>query len=67
MKIKSEPADINKLLPLHYNEINLIQKMRESYRYGELTIIVQDGIPLRIRKGIVGEDLSQKDEGEKDV
>jgi len=56
-----------KKLILHPNEIHLIESIREDYRFGKITIIVQDGVPLRIESGIVAEDLSQNDEDRENV
>ena len=67
MKIEINTNELEKLMPLHPNEIRLLTKIREDYKYGEITIKIQDGIPLRIEKGMISENLSQKDEAETDV
>ena len=41
---------------LHPYEIFMIRRWRDKYRFGEMTIIVQEGIPLRIRKSIINDD-----------
>ena len=64
---ESIQKELEKLTPLHSNEIRLLTRIREDYNYGEVTITIQDGVPLRIKSGIVGEDLSQRDDVEKDV
>ena len=64
---ESIQKELEKLTPLHSNEIRLLTRIREDYNYGEVTITIQDGVPLRINKGIIAEDLSQKDDEEKDV
>jgi len=52
----------NNQMALHPNEMWLIQKWREEYRFGELTIIIQDGLPVRIRKVEFGEAPKIKEE-----
>ena len=59
--------ELEKLIPLHPNEIRLLTRIRDDYKYGEITIKIQDGVPLRINKGIIAEDLSQKDDEETNV
>lgn len=49
----------NKILHLH--EGWLIKKWRNDYRFSEITIITQNGIPLRIKRVITNEN--PKDEG----
>jgi hypothetical protein len=41
-----------KIRKLHKNEEWLINKWRNEYRYSELTVVIQDGIPQRIKIGI---------------
>lgn len=45
------------ILPLHAKEIDLILKMREKYRFGEITIKVRDGRPWSIEKTTITEVL----------
>ena len=60
----SEPKIIVKdkleILELHPLEIWLIKRWREKYRFGEITIIVQDGIPQRIKQVIFNDDPRDK-------
>ncbi len=35
---------------LHCNEVWLIKKIREDFQFSEITIVCQDGVPLRIKK-----------------
>jgi len=39
------------------NEKNLILKLRKEYRYGEIIIVMHDGIPQRLKKIEVFDDL----------
>lgn len=58
-QIKNE--QIIQLGELHPFEVWLLKKIREDFRFSEITIVVQDGVPLRIRK--VQYNLSPKDYG----
>jgi ribosomal protein S3AE len=50
---------VNKeLANLHPNEVALINKWRTKYRYSEITIIIQDGVPLRIKQVVTTETLT---------
>lgn len=46
---------------LHPKEVGLINKLRIKFRYAEITIVTQDGIPQRIKSGVTGEDLLDSD------
>jgi len=52
----AEPVEKD-ILPLHIKEIDLILKMREKYRFGEITIKVRDGRPWSIEKTTITEVL----------
>ena len=56
-----EEAVKNKIL--HPHEGWLIKKWRNDYRFAEITIITQNGVPLRIKRVITNEN--PKDEGVK--
>jgi hypothetical protein len=51
--MSEEKRKINMAPHLHYNEAWIIDRWRTKYRYGEMTIIVKDGIPIQIRKAII--------------
>ena len=42
-------------MKVHPHEEWLIKKWREKYRYGEITIIMQDGLPVRIKQSFAVE------------
>lgn len=44
-------------MELHPKEINLIQKIREKYQYGEIIIECREGLPHRIGRTTVYEML----------
>ena len=43
------------IMGLHPYEAWLVNRWRHYYRYGEITIITQDGIPIRIKKVITSD------------
>ena len=45
---QNNDTTIIEILELHPNEMQLIHSMRNKWKYGEITIIVHDGIPRRI-------------------
>jgi len=47
----------NKIYPLNKNEENLIRLIKTKYRYGEIIVICHDGIPQRIKRVDVFDDL----------
>lgn len=51
MMIKTE------IIKLHPKEIQLIKRMRSKYRYGEIVVVIQDGIPQRIRRAVLSDNL----------
>ena len=42
--------------------IRLINKCEFKLRYAEITIITQDGKPVRIKSGVTSDDLSKDNE-----
>jgi hypothetical protein len=52
-----------KLGKLHPFEVWLLRKIREDFRFGEITIVVQDGVPQRIK--VAQYNLSPKNYGKK--
>lgn len=43
---------------LHHNEIALINFWRNNVRYGEITIVIQDGVPKRLLKYVESKNLA---------
>lgn len=61
--IKSEPKSdttIFEVLELRPEEMNLIKSIRNSWRFGEITILVREGVPYRIRRVTEFLDLQDK-------
>jgi len=42
--------DTTIIIELHPCEIQLIRSLRNNWRYGEVTIIIRDGIPIRLKR-----------------
>jgi hypothetical protein len=50
---KSKFSDINDttvIIELHPFEMQLIRQLRNNFRFGEITIIMRDGIPQRLKR-----------------
>lgn len=45
---------------LHILEIELLQRIRHKYRFGELTVILHAGLPQKIKAVTVYEDLKSE-------
>jgi hypothetical protein len=48
------------IIELHPQEIELIHNLRTKFRFGEITIIMREGVPFRIRRITEFEDLDKK-------
>lgn len=48
---------IIEILELHKNEMQLIHNLRNNWKFGEVTIIMRDGIPVRLRRVVEYSDL----------
>lgn len=38
------------ILELHPKEVELLRNLRTKYRFGDITIIVRDGVPMSIKR-----------------
>lgn len=47
-----------KVIELHPKEISLILALRNKFRFGEVLIIMRDGVPQRLKKVELFDDLS---------
>lgn len=45
---------------LHLLEIELLRRIREKYRFGELVIILHEGLPRKIKQVTIYEDLREE-------
>ena len=57
--------ETHEIINLHPNEVRLIKRMRSKYRFGEIVVVIQDGIPQRIRKAVVSDNLKLDDLSDK--
>lgn len=48
MENQNKQEDKLVTVKLHRSEANLIQRIRDKYNYGEITIEIYDGLPSRI-------------------
>jgi len=51
--------DTTIVIELHPNEIQLIRTLRDRFKFGEITIIMRDGLPVRLRRITEFEDLDK--------
>lgn len=49
------------IVELHQNEIQLIKQLRKRFRFGEVTIIMRDGLPFRLKRITEYGDLNSND------
>lgn len=42
--------DTTTIIELHKNEMQLLRAIRNQWRFGEITIIVRDGLPIRLKR-----------------
>ena len=45
---------------LHPNETELLRLLRTKYRFGDVTIIMQDGVPQRVKRVTEIDNLNPK-------
>ena len=48
------------IFELHPSEMKLINRLRTRFRYGEVTILMKDGLPFRLRRVTDFDDLMDK-------
>ena len=48
--IFTNKADTDIIIELHPFEMQLIKSLRNNWRFGEVTILVRDGIPYRLKR-----------------
>ena len=48
------------IFELHPSEMKLLRNLRERFRYGEVTIIMKEGLPFRLRRVTDFVDLNDK-------
>jgi hypothetical protein len=47
------------ILELHPSEMQLIRNLRKNWRYGEVTIVMRDGVPTRLKRIVEFADLDK--------
>ena len=51
--------DTTVVIELHPQEVMLLNLMRNKFKFGELSIMMRDGLPVRIEKPIESIDLTR--------
>ena len=47
---RNSDTTIIEIVELHLNEISLLKDLRKRFRFGEVTIIMKDGLPVRWKR-----------------
>lgn len=47
------------ILELHSKEVELLKNLRNRFKHGEITIIMRDGLPFRLRRITEFQDLNE--------
>ena len=58
--ITMDSSRVIDLTILYPQEMELLKSLRTRFRFGEVTIIMRDGVPQRIKRVIEIEDLGSK-------
>ena len=48
------------ILELDYREMELIRNLRTRFRFGEITIVMRDGLPFKLKRITEFADLDEK-------
>ena len=56
--IQTDSSRFIDIISLHPNEMQLIRSIRYNWRFGEVTVLVRDGIPYRMKRVTEFIDLS---------
>ena len=54
-------STVIEIIDLHPHEIQLIKHLRNTFKFGEVTIIMKDGVPFRIKRVMEFQNLSLKE------
>jgi len=52
--------DTTVIIELHPYEINLLNAMRNKFKFGKLEVLVRDGLPMRIERAVESIDLTRR-------
>ena len=56
-EIKSSDTTLIEIVELHPQEISLLKMLRNRFKFGEITIVMKDGLPFRLRRIMEFEEL----------
>lgn len=54
----SNDTSIIEIIDLHPQEMELIKNLRSKWRFGEVTLVMRDGLPYRLRRIVEFSDLT---------
>ncbi len=57
-EINSNDTTVIDIVELHPQEMQLIKSLRNRFKFGEVTIIMRDGLPFRLRRITEFEELT---------
>lgn len=57
--LRPSDTEVIEIVSLHQQEVWLLKALRRKLRFGEVTILVRDGLPVRLKR--VTEVLSPQD------
>jgi len=46
----SQDTSYIEVLSLHPKEVQLLKSLRDNWRFGEVVIIMRDGLPMRLKR-----------------
>ena len=52
-----EIIDSKDVIQLHPKELAMLRRLRSKYRFGEVTIIMHEGIPKRFKRVVENEEI----------
>ena len=55
----SNDTSVIEIIDLHPQELELIKAIRHRWRFGQMTIMVKDGLPFRLERVIETIDLTR--------
>ena len=48
------------ILELHPSEVQLLSSLRKRFRFGEVLIVMRDGLPVQLKRTVEYENLTDK-------
>ena len=57
-QINQNDTTLLEVVELHEYEVRLLRLLRNKYRFGEVSIIMRDGLPMRLKRITEFDDLN---------